>query len=174
MEGRKRILYRTVTTALTVAMMFLIFSFSTEPAEKSDRTSWFVSRKIIRVLYPDIRKKTGEERIAIYNTVQHTVRKAAHFTEYMILGLLIRLCLESWFGTRRWSIPGAWLIGTLYAGTDELHQLLIDGRSGQWSDVLLDSAGVLTGVMIAAAVILAVYRKRQETEYGVLPEQPAE
>ena len=43
---------------------------------------------------------------------------------------------------------------------DELHQLLIDGRSGQWSDVLLDSGGVLTGALIAG-LILALTWKRQ-------------
>ena len=51
------------------------------------------------------------------------------------------------------------ITGTAYAGTDELHQLLIDGRSGQWTDVLLDSAGAMTGVLLAALALYLI-RKR--------------
>jgi VanZ family protein len=29
---------------------------------------------------------------------------------------------------------------------DELHQLWVQGRDGQWSDVLLDSSGVVFGI----------------------------
>lgn len=29
---------------------------------------------------------------------------------------------------------------------DELHQLWVQGRGGQWSDVLLDSSGVVFGI----------------------------
>ena len=41
-----------------------------------------------------------------------------------------------------------WLIAAGYAATDEFHQLFVPGRSGQISDVLLDSAGALAGVWI--------------------------
>jgi VanZ family protein len=41
-----------------------------------------------------------------------------------------------------------------------MHQLLIDGRSGQWTDVLLDSAGVLAGVMIAGEIIRKTEQKK--------------
>ena len=39
-----------------------------------------------------------------------------------------------------------WLIAALYAASDEIHQLFVPGRSGQLSDVILDSAGALAGV----------------------------
>lgn len=42
--------------------------------------------------------------------------------------------------------PG--LTGALYAASDEFHQLFVPGRSGQISDVLLDSAGVCFGVLL--------------------------
>ena len=159
--GWQRTWVRILMTALTAAMMLLIFLFSMEPAEKSDHTSGLISRKIIGMRYPDFDRKPPEEQQRIYDSVQHVVRKTAHFTEYMLLGLLIRLCLESWFGKRRGLFPAAWALGTLYAGTDELHQLLIDGRSGQWTDVLIDSGGVLAGAAAAALVVyLLNLRKR--------------
>ncbi len=153
---------RILTTALTAAMMVLIFLFSTEDAEHSDRTSGSISRAIIPVVYPDYEQKTPETQREYYDSIQHVVRKAAHFTEYAILGALLRLCLESWFGRKKWVFPSAWAAGTLYAVTDELHQLMIIGRSGQWTDVLLDSAGVLTGVLIASLIRRAATGGRRQ------------
>jgi VanZ family protein len=171
---RKQIIFRVVSTTLTVAMMIVIFFFSTEPAEQSDRTSGIISEQVIRVTHPDFQEKTEAEQNVIFEHVQHSVRKTAHFTEYMVLGLLIRICLESWFGTRKWSIPVSWMAGALYACSDELHQILIDGRSGQWTDVLLDSAGVLVGVLLASLIIFFVGRNIRGKQDGVLSEQPAE
>ena len=159
-SGWQRTWVRILTTLMTMAVMVFIFAFSTEDAESSDQTSGNISREVLPIVYPDYEQKPPEEQKTCYDNVQHIVRKTAHFTEYMILGLLIRLCLESWFGHRKRMLPASWAAGTIYAGTDELHQLLIDGRSGQWTDVLLDSGGVMTGVLIAVLILYLSSRKR--------------
>lgn len=46
----------------------------------------------------------------------------------------------------------AWACATAYAATDELHQMLVPGRSCLAGDVLLDSSGVLVGVLAFWAV----------------------
>ena len=144
---------RGITTALTVGMMVLIFFFSTQTAERSDKTSGRVAQIVIDVLHPDFSSYGEEEQESIYNATQHIVRKAAHFSEYTALGLLALFCLESWRGKKKWNGGLGWAAGTLYAMTDEIHQLLIDGRSGQWTDVLIDSSGVLTGVLLAWLIL---------------------
>ena len=48
----------------------------------------------------------------------------------------------------------AWLVGVEYAAIDEIHQLFIDGRSGQILDVFIDSIGVAIGI----CVLLFVYK----------------
>ena len=141
-------------------MMVLIFFFSTETADRSDQTSGVITERVIDSFYPEYQTSSPQRKKSIYDSVQHMVRKSAHFTEYAVLGILMRCCLESWFGKRKWLIPAAWACGTFYAGTDELHQMLIDGRSGQWSDVLLDSAGVLTGVLLISFIIRTAGRIR--------------
>ena len=152
---------RILTTALTVAMMIVIFCFSMQDAEKSDQTSGKISKEVVHVVHPDYDQKPPEIQRGIFDDVQHVVRKTAHFTEYTLLGLLTRLCLFSWFGKRKWLLPAAWGAGTLYAVTDELHQRLIDGRSGQWTDVLLDSSGVLAGALIAGLILFLASKRRR-------------
>ncbi len=157
---------RTVTTLLTVAVMVLIFCFSMEDAENSDRRSGVFSEQVVRIVYPDYDRMDGTEQKAVYDRVQYAVRKCAHFTEYMILGFLLRLCLESWFGHRMRKFRILALIGfgagTAYACSDEAHQLVIDGRSGQWKDVLVDSSGVLTGVTLGTLLIKSLSRQNGE------------
>ena len=41
-----------------------------------------------------------------------------------------------------------WVIGTVYAVSDEVHQLFVEGRSCEVRDMLLDSAGVAAGVLL--------------------------
>ena len=52
--------------------------------------------------------------------------------------------------------------GTAYACTDEMHQLRIDGRSGQWTDVLVDGSGVLAGAALGMFVVRIVNRRAAE------------
>jgi VanZ family protein len=68
------------------------------------------------------------------------LRKAAHTTEYAILGALLLRALGR-------EVP-AFLAGVAYAVTDELHQHFVGGRHGSPVDVAIDSAGVLIGVVL--------------------------
>ena len=144
---------RILTTLMTIGIMLLIFLFSTEPAEQSDSTSGIISEKVADTIRPGWRQLAAAARKAFYDSVQYAVRKCAHFTEFTVLGLSLRLCLESWFDNQHRTGLPAWITGTGYAILDELHQLAVDGRSGQWRDVLIDSAGVLAGVLLAALLI---------------------
>ena len=176
--GWQRTWVRVLLTMLTAAVMLLIFFFSNETADRSDRTSGIFTRIVIDTAYPDFEQLPKPEQEEVYNVIQHLVRKTAHFTEYAMLGLLLRFCLQSWTGGRKHLLPASWIFGTLYAVTDELHQLLTDGRAGRWTDVAIDSSGVLTGAVIAAVVLvlgsrayIAAKEKEDREPDGVLQEQ---
>ena len=175
---RKRI--RAVTTLLTLAVMGMIFFFSTQDATRSDQTSGVITRDVINVVHPNYEHYEPARKMSIYNTVQYLVRKCAHYSEYTLLGFMLRLCLESWLGRklrhrRKLLILFSLLIGACYAGTDEVHQLLIDGRSGQLLDVLLDSCGVFTGTLLGTLTVWGTARlnrrRREGTRHGRLAEQ---
>lgn len=88
--------------------------------------------------------KVQQDRYA--EGIDHAVRKTAHFTEYAILGFLLTGAASLSIGWKSFLYPG--ITGVLYAASDEFHQLFVPGRSGQISDVLLDSAGVCFGVLL--------------------------
>lgn len=67
------------------------------------------------------------------------LRKLAHFAEYAILGALLARAVAA--------LP-AWVLGVLYAVSDEVHQSFVAGREGAVRDVAIDAAGVLVGVLV--------------------------
>lgn len=54
----------------------------------------------------------------------------------------------------------AWACATLYAATDELHQLFVPGRAGLFTDVLIDATGAAIGLLLAGSIIALVKRPR--------------
>jgi VanZ family protein len=68
------------------------------------------------------------------------LRKAAHMTEYAILGALLLRALGR-------ELP-AFLVGVAYAATDEIHQHFVEGRHASALDVALDAVGVAVGIFL--------------------------
>ena len=155
--GWQKTWVRILTTALTIAMMAVIFGFSMENADRSNQTSEIFAGRLISLFYPEYGTADPVRQQEIYDTMQHTVRKCAHFTEYLLLGFLMRLCAESWAGHRirkgAYLLLFSFLAGLAYACTDEMHQLAVAGRSGQWTDVLVDCLGVLAGALLGTLAV---------------------
>ena len=66
------------------------------------------------------------------------LRKCAHTTEYAILAVLLLRAT----GSYAW----AFALAVAYAGTDEVHQMFVQGRHGSPVDVAIDAAGALVGL----------------------------
>lgn len=81
------------------------------------------------------------------------VRKSAHFCEYAGLGLLLALAFYIQTGGHK--IPAAVLCASLYAATDEVHQLFVEGRACRWQDWAIDTAGALAGALVLLLAVLA-------------------
>lgn len=120
--------------------MLLIFRLSSQVAVKSNGLSLGITYWIQSFLANLISADTG--------VINHIVRKSAHFSAYLILGILSSNALRV-SGIFKWKkFILALGICVLYAVSDEIHQLFIAGRSGQPSDVLIDSMGALIGIGI--------------------------
>lgn len=139
---------------ITVVWMTVIFCFSAQPANVSTGTSLRVGMTIGKMSVPDFSKLPKEEQMDYAKKIEFPVRKMAHATEYAILGcLLTNLCLT--FPMRKAYMWG-WLMGSAYAATDEFHQLFVPGRSGQMTDVMLDSVGCLAGCLLIYLILCIV------------------
>lgn len=136
-----------ITTWIPVILwMILIFFLSAQPALESDRLSTKLT-EIILGLVNQVVPVVGSGAVD-YSYLNHVVRKLAHFLLYLILGVLSVRALRK-NGLTGWKpLIMAVLICVLYAVTDELHQVFVPGRSGQISDVFIDSLGGLAGVVL--------------------------
>ena len=130
---------------LTLLWIMLIFSFSLQSGDTSSQISSGFGQWLIQTIMP-FAKDFLEEN---WGMVHLIIRKGAHFTEFLVLGVLMRFTLHQYAYRIRASLGGtAWLMSTLIASSDETIQLFVGGRAGCVQDVLLDASGALVGVMI--------------------------
>ncbi len=83
------------------------------------------------------------------------VRKAAHFSEYTLLGYLMGLLCVRRDGRSRFFLPEAACLGAAFI--DEGIQLFSAGRAAQLRDVCIDLSGATLGLTMAL-VLLGVVR----------------
>ena len=152
-----RALPLTLATVLALAIMAAIFCFSAQSAAVSSDLSASFARRLFLFFRPSLASYTAEQWQALLLASGLYIRKAAHFTEFFALGVSLRLWFAALGKPRRALLP-AWLLVTLYAATDELHQMFVDGRGPALLDVGIDSLGALCG---AALVALCIVHRRK-------------
>lgn len=150
----KKILYRLATGLLLAGWMYTIFSFSAQPAVESDKVSGTVAYQVVETCNQILHIGLSEERMELYaQNINYPIRKAAHMTEYAILGLLSFFWLAGYLKLERRTFLLALGLAVLYAVTDEVHQLYVAGRAGRFSDVCIDTAGAALGLLILSFII---------------------
>ncbi len=150
----KRNTRQIVAVILLVLTTIFVWNRSMQSGEVSSAESGWVQSVLVAVFGP-----------GFADTFWYTyIRKVGHFAEYTLLGI-------EWWAVRgaydrrgavRWLV---WVAGTLTATVDEqVCQRLTPGRGPQWTDVLLDSAGYATGLLLAVAVtaLWRCLKKRRE------------
>jgi len=125
----------------------IIFSFSLQPAEVSQDLSSGLGRVLLEQFFPEVLESAEDSAMERLEFLHFLLRKAAHFTEYFVLGVLVTIALRK-FAWKRNAHRNLVVIilCALVASMDETIQLFVSGRSGQVSDVLLDCTGALAGM----------------------------
>lgn len=164
---------RYLSTALVLVIMITIFIFSSQQQEQSEGLSFPIGDAMWESgffefdLFNPIRESYEADNVPFILFVQRLVRKLAHVFIFTVLGFCLRICLESWFGGRKEKqhlLLFSFLIGCVYAISDEVHQLMVPGRSGSVQDILLDCGGIILGVLIAAGIICLVRKKQAKAQ----------
>ncbi|MBR1599559.1 MAG: VanZ family protein [Lachnospiraceae bacterium] len=152
-----KMLYKIILCVMTVFMMAFIFRMSAMEADESSQLSTSVGYTIGGILVEGFEEMPADTQEEYVEEIEHPLRKLAHFTEFMVLGFLLLLdvfVFTKLNGVKRSVV--ALVLGLAYAASDELHQLLVSGRSCELRDVLIDVGGVVSGCVIASLVILIV------------------
>ena len=142
---------RVLFTLALAGCIWFIFSNSMAVADVSSVSSGRVLQLLQAVL-----RRLGHPALAQRLTM-HIVRKMAHFCEYTLEGFLLMLCMRVYSRRPLRHITVPMLAGVLTALTAETIQLFSEGRSSQVTDVWLDSAGVLAGIL-AALLLMGLWR----------------
>jgi VanZ family protein len=119
----------------------MIFLFSTDVFSGANTGSllW----KVVRFIYPGATQE-------LFDSIHFSVRKAGHLTEYAVLALLFFRAFRSgsqerW---RRWWALSSLLAAFLYASLDEYHQTFTRRRTGSVYDILIDTSGAATALVL--------------------------
>lgn len=123
--------------SLLVIWMIFIFVMSSFSATESTNQSDIIVTVISNTI-----------NISNIHLLAVTIRKLAHITEYLILGILAYNVFKEYYKSIHISI----LICFLYAISDEIHQIFIPGRSGQITDILIDTIGALLGIILISNI----------------------
>ena len=146
---------KLIFSLLTVIVMVLIFMFSSDNSGESSDKSQSVTAVIAEAFFPDYENMTLEEKDAVLDKAEHIIRKIAHFTIYTALGF----CASMTVGKRKLlslSSAGVLIFCFLYACSDEIHQLFVPGRSGRFTDVLIDTSGSVLGLLISILIFTII------------------
>ncbi len=151
---------KTLSFLPALLVMSMIFSFSAQDAGESsslsEQVGFYIIDCIDRLLNLDLTNLQSAKAVEQIHTF---IRKVGHFGEYMLLGVTISLPLYTLYrirGKRLFFIALSFCV--LFASTDEIHQLFVDGRSGSPRDVLIDSLGAFTGI-ISTQLLCYILRK---------------
>ncbi len=139
---------------LPVILWMLIIYFMSTGLFSADNTS-HIFEPLLYYLFPGISRNS-------VTLLHELIRKAAHVTEYFVLGLLLFRAFRS-SSLQGWSLRWAvWSVAAVafYALTDEFHQSFVSTRTASLFDVGIDVGG---GLMAQLANLLMSRRPGKKT-----------
>lgn len=141
-------LKKSLYPLLTLIWIGVIFSFSLSNGEASTAQSGLVVG-LVRSAFTALHIPTEGYNLVFW------VRKGAHFSEYFVLGLLIRRTVQD-LGNRVY-LCLVFLVPVI----DETLQLFSPGRAFSPVDMAIDAAGILSGILVLSFLfkVLSVKHK---------------
>lgn len=139
--------------------MGMIFYFSHQNGIKSESLSDGVAVKMIDVATKVTKKEVSKDRKEeLVKNSRFWVRKSAHFTIYLLLGVFVYFTLRVYASSH--PILYTILFCFCYACGDEIHQLFVSKRDGKFIDVLIDMCGASLGTFFSQSFYKWYKRKK--------------
>lgn len=151
----------TVPAAIALlALYMVIFGFSAQDAEQSGSLSMRFSEGAVGFLNSLVGGRWSQQFMAdLAQYFEHPIRKLAHFSEYMCVGILVYLIWSPWLKRGKWLYILVVIWVFLSGACDEFHQLFVPGRWGSFADVCLDTCGGAFGLLLC--ILMSRLRKRR-------------
>lgn len=145
------IIFRVTSIFLLIVCCITIFSFSSQDAKRSGELSGGITEVAISVVYPDFPELSDVEQEEIIHDASFIIRKLAHFSIFMLLGVFSYMSIVSYRRPQNaYKLLFSSVFCLLYAISDEVHQIFVSGRSGEVRDVCVDVFGALFGIIVCA------------------------
>lgn len=146
-----------IKLALVALMLAFIWGNSLLSGEISGQHSELVRQLLEPVIEP-VQRFLSDRGYMLEQS--YLVRKAAHFTEFFMLGaVMLALFIRPGWKIRS-ILPAALCL--IAAGIDEVIQTFSEGRGPALRDVALDFAGACAGLLLAAAIAGLIRMLRQK------------
>ena len=160
---KKKNLIITFLLLFVLLWMGTIFYLSSMNTNESNGRSKVIVSDIVEIVGKTThREYTLKEKEALVEKFNKPIRKCAHASVYFVLSILVLnflLALHSNLEKKYVLVFFMTIfICFLFALTDEYHQTFIYGRTGQFSDVLIDTSGAL----IAASIFTILYKRKKK------------
>lgn len=163
--SKKYLILTIVFCVLAVAINAYIIMHSCLDAVASTEQSQGVvqvSEDVVNTVAPGTITPENHDSFASF------IRKAfGHFGLFVVSGLLSPTALYLLINPFKWSKHYLNVIiglsfGLIIAITTEVIQLSIPGRSGEFTDVLIDFSGYLLGALIVGLILFLILRKKNK------------
>ena len=153
-------LIRVILIILLVLTFIKIFDFSSQNSEKSSNLSRTITEKVTSKI-KFIQNLDTDKKEKVLHRAEIVVRKLAHFSEYTLVGILLMALMSTYEIKNKLRVLVSFIIGVVYASSDEIHQSFIPGRTASIIDVGIDTSGVLLGIILVL-IIISVYKALTE------------
>lgn len=147
-------------------MLYVIFQFSAQPGDASGDFSWRVTHRLLVIAEEHLELNWSESEILLHTEQLHPyMRKLAHVAEYFLLAVCVSFPLYVYRlrGLALTLLAGGFCVAC--ACLDEYHQSFVAGRGPSRRDVLIDSIGILMGVILVRIVCflgrMTIFRERR-------------
>lgn len=158
--------------AIAVVIAAIIFIFSSQTSTESEYLSYRITDTMYSTIYSPqapsdstppssdaaddaTDTETFEDESAEFHILHTLVRKGAHFFLFVCLGLSAGMWAGFLKNAKKYKLT--FCACALYGALDETKQLFIDGRAFMVTDILIDSAGALVGIILAFLIYRRVY-----------------
>lgn len=146
----------------------LIWLLSAQPAEQSTVVSDTVTENVLVAGGSDYSGVETAVQASIDELLSFFIRKGAHMFLFFVLAILVWFALVRLIQYRPKRAVVVAVLCILLAASDELHQKMVPGRSGEVRDVLVDIAGILIALLLFTMPALGEWIQNHISRLGIL------